>query len=115
VSGEGFIDVCASSELAEGARRVVDVSGQPVALVRVQGRVFAVDNQCPHRDGELGLGELDGFHLFCPLHAWVFDVRDGRGFFPKGAEVACFPVREQAGRILVAERGVKPSAAGHWP
>jgi nitrite reductase/ring-hydroxylating ferredoxin subunit len=115
VSSEPFIDVCASGEVAEGARRVVDVAGQPVALVRVKGTVFAVDNRCPHRDGELGQGDLDGFHLFCPLHAWVFDVRDGRGFFPKGAEVACFKVREEAGRIFVSERGVKPSAVGNWP
>lgn len=112
---EAFIEVCASAEVPEGGRRVVDVAGQPVALVRVQGRVYAVDNRCPHRDGELGQGDLDGFHLFCPLHAWVFDVRDGRGFFPKGAEVACFPVREEAGRVLVGERGVKPSATGRWP
>jgi nitrite reductase (NADH) small subunit len=115
VNEPAFIDVCASSELPEGGRRVVEVSGQPVALVRVKARVFAVDNRCPHRDGELGLGDLDGFHLFCPLHAWVFDVRDGRGFFPKGAEVACFQVREERGRVFVAERGVKASAVGNWP
>jgi nitrite reductase (NADH) small subunit len=110
-----FVDVCASADLPEGSRRIVEVEGQPIALVRVQGKVYGVDNRCPHRDGELGQGDLDGFHLFCPLHAWVFDVRDGRGFFPKGAEIACFEVREEAGRLLVAARGVKPSAIGRWP
>lgn len=107
-----FVDVAASAEIVEGRSHVVD--GR-LALVRVQGRVYAVDNRCPHRDGELGQGDLEGFHLYCPLHAWVFDVRDGRAFFPRGAEVACFEVREERGRVLVATRGVKPSQTEQWP
>lgn len=111
----GFVDVGPSAGLAEKGKQVVTVGAATVALVRVDGRVYGVDNRCPHRDGELGQGDLEGFHLFCPLHAWVFDVRDGRGFFPRGAEVACFEVKEEAGRILVAPRGVKPSQRGAWP
>jgi nitrite reductase (NADH) small subunit len=110
-----LVDVAASHEVPEGGRFVVTANGASIALVRVQGKVFGVDNQCPHRDGQLGLGDLDGFHLFCPLHAWVFDVRDGRGFFPRGAEVACYEVREAGGRILVSTTGVKPSQTGAWP
>jgi nitrite reductase (NADH) small subunit len=109
------IDVCAASDLPEKGKHVVTIGSVSVALVRVEGRVYGVDNNCPHRDGQLGHGDLDGFHLFCPLHAWVFDVRDGRGFFPKGAEVACFDVKEEGGRIFVAARGVKPSQTGNWP
>lgn len=102
-----FVDALASEELPEGARRVVDVGGRPVALVRVQGRAYAIDNACPHRDGELGQGDLQGHHLYCPLHAWCFDVRDGRAFFPPGAAVACFEVEEAGGRLRVAKVGRK--------
>jgi len=109
------IDVCASSDVPEKGKHVVAIGALSIALVRVGGRVYGVDNHCPHRDGELGHGDLDGFHLFCPLHAWVFDVRDGRGFFPKGAEVACFEVKEEGGRVLVATKGVKPSQTNRWP
>ncbi|MBE2254355.1 MAG: Rieske 2Fe-2S domain-containing protein [Myxococcus sp.] len=110
-----FVDVGPSSAVPEQGRHVVTAGGHSIALVRVEGRVYGVDNRCPHRDGELGQGDLDGFHLFCPLHAWVFDVRDGRGFFPRGAEVACFEVKEEHGRLLVALRGVKPSQTDRWP
>jgi nitrite reductase (NADH) small subunit len=96
-----FVDVLGSTELAEGARAVVTAGGRQVALVRLEGRVYALDNACPHRDGELGRGDLQGFHLYCPLHAWCFDVRDGQAFFPRGAKVACFQAREQGGRIEV--------------
>lgn len=111
----GFVEVCGSADVPERGKTVVTVGTVTVALVRVDGRLFGVDNLCPHRGGELGQGDLDGYHLFCPLHAWVFDVRDGLGFFPKGAEVACFEVKEADGRVWVAERGVKPSQRGKWP
>lgn len=107
MTGPRFVDVLASADLPEGARTVVDVAGRAVALVRVQGRAWAVDNACPHRDGELGRGDLQGHHLYCPLHAWCFDVRDGRAFFPAGAAIACFEVREEAGRLLVSTAGRK--------
>lgn len=96
-----FHDVLSSAELPEGARRVVEAGGKTFALVRVNGAVFAVDNTCPHRGGELGCGDLQGFHLYCPLHAWSFDVRDGKAFFPQGAKVSCFEVREAGGRIAL--------------
>lgn len=100
-----FVDVCASFEVAEGRASVHSLAGRPIALVRVEGRVYALDNRCPHRgDGELGRGDLEGFHLSCPLHAWCFDVRDGAAFFPSGAKLETFEVRESEGRIALRKR-----------
>jgi nitrite reductase (NADH) small subunit len=96
--------VLGSAELAEGTATVVRVGDRDVALARVQGRVFAVDNVCPHRQGSLGNGDLQGHHLYCPQHAWCFDVRTGEGFFPGGAKVACFEVTEEQGAIFVCVR-----------
>ncbi len=97
----GWVDVLGAAELQEGGRCTVDVAGKPVALVRVDGRVWAVDDTCPHRGGSMGQGDLQGHFLYCPLHAWSFDVRDGTAFFPRGARIACFEVREEGGRVLV--------------
>lgn len=96
------VDVGASDEVLEGTPTVRELDGGAVALVRVGGTVFAVDNACPHRGGELGHGDLQGHHLYCPLHAWCFDVRTGAAFFPAGAKVRCFEVREAGGRVLVS-------------
>lgn len=95
-----FVDLLASSELAEGARVVVRAEGRELAVVRVNGIAYAIDNVCPHHQGELGRGDLQGHHLYCPLHAWCFDVRDGKAFFPQGAKVDCFEVKEEGGRVL---------------
>ena len=88
-----------SAALVEGQPQVAELDGRAIAVVRVQGRAYAIDNACPHRNGELGRGDLQGHHLYCPLHAWSFDVRDGRAFFPQGVKVACFEVKEEDGRV----------------
>ena len=95
-----FVDLLASADLPEGARTVVHAEGRDLAVVRVGGIVYAIDNVCPHRNGELGRGDLQGYHLYCPQHAWCFDVRDGKAFFPEGVTVECFEVKEEAGRIF---------------
>lgn len=99
-----FVELLASSDLVEGGRTVVRAEGRELAVVRVGGVVYAIDNVCPHRNGELGLGDLQGHHLYCPLHAWCFDVRDGKAFFPEGARVECFEVKEEGGRIFARRR-----------
>ena len=95
-----FVDLLASADLPEGGRAVVHAEGRDLAVVRVGGIVYAIDNVCPHRNGELGRGDLQGYHLYCPQHAWCFDVRDGKAFFPEGVTVECFEVKEEAGRIF---------------
>lgn len=100
-----FVELLASADLKEGERTVVEKEGRALAVVRVGGVVYAIDNACPHRNGELGQGDLQGWHLYCPLHAWSFDVRDGKAFFPQGAKVECFEVKEAGGRIFARRRG----------
>ncbi len=99
-----FVDLLASDELPEGGRAVVHAEGRDLALVRIEGVVYAVDNVCPHRFAELGRGDLQGYYLYCPLHAWCFDVRDGTGFFPQGARIESFEVKEEGGRIFARRR-----------
>jgi nitrite reductase/ring-hydroxylating ferredoxin subunit len=101
-----WVELLASTALPEGGRTVVHAQGRALAVARVGGVAYAIDNVCPHRNGELGLGDLQGHHLSCPLHAWCFDVRDGKAFFPQGVSVECFEVKEEAGRIFARRRQV---------
>lgn len=103
-----FVELMSSAELKEGQPTVVHVEGRELAVVRVNGVAYAIDNTCPHRNGELGRGDLQGYHLYCPLHAWSFDVRDGAAFFPQGARVECFEVKEENGRVWGRRRQPSP-------
>lgn len=93
----GFVEVAKVADLAEGTAKVVDVSGHLVALVNVGGTFFAVDNECPHRGGFLGEGDINPdwseWALECPLHGSVFDVRSGEVLNPPAATaIRTYPV-----------------------
>ncbi len=103
-----FVELMSSAALEEGRPQVVAVEGRELAVVRVGGVAWAIDNTCPHHAGPLGRGDLQGYHLYCPLHAWCFDVRDGRAFFPEGARVECFEVKEEGGRVWARRRESPP-------
>ncbi len=79
----------------------VDVGDQTFAICNVAGELHAVDGICPHSGGPLGEGALHGFTLVCPWHAWEFDCRTGANDFDPGVTVATFPVKAEAGEILL--------------
>ena len=81
------------SDLPPGACRSVEVNGLGIALVNLDGVVYALDNTCPHAGGPLGEGALDGQTLVCPWHGWRFDVRSGVRADNPVFRVFCFPVR----------------------
>jgi len=97
-----FIPVARLDALDARGRVVVEVGGTRVALVRVAGRLYALEDACPHRGGPLSEGDLEGHLLHCPLHAWPFDVRTGRCPRHEGVEVRVYDVRVRGGEILVA-------------
>jgi nitrite reductase/ring-hydroxylating ferredoxin subunit len=54
------------------------VCGDPIMLLREQGRVYAFYNQCPHRGIPLSVGRQDFPGTWsCRYHGWVFDLETG--------------------------------------
>lgn len=97
-----WIAVAGADELPEGTVTVVSAGSETVALCRVDGELYAVEDRCTHDDGPLGHGELDGFVLQCPRHGARFDVRDGSVVrMPAVCPVRTFPVRVVDGRVEV--------------
>jgi 3-phenylpropionate/trans-cinnamate dioxygenase ferredoxin subunit len=57
------------------------VNGTAVVLVRRNGEVFALADECSHAELPLSEGELTRKGLQCWLHGSCFDLRTGR---PRG-------------------------------
>ncbi len=61
-----------------GEGRAYEAAGVRVAVFHTRdGRVFAVQADCPHRGGPLADGLTGGGTLICPLHSWKFDLETG--------------------------------------
>ncbi len=104
-----FIPVARLGDLDARGRAVVLGGGRRVALVRVEGRLHALEDTCPHRGGPLSEGDLAGDLLHCPLHAWPFNVRTGLCPERPGAGVRIYEVRVEGEQILVAASGSFPA------
>ncbi|MGH7847012.1 MAG: Rieske (2Fe-2S) protein [Candidatus Binatia bacterium] len=64
-------------DLREGEMVGVSVDGKPVLWAKVEGKVHALGNKCPHRGFPLSKGNLDGYTLTCAYHGGQFDIRTG--------------------------------------
>jgi len=72
-----FTEVCKTSELAEGTMKKTELQGREILLARVGDSYYAADNRCPHLNGDLSQGKLEGTVVTCPRHASQFDLKDG--------------------------------------
>lgn len=98
-----FVAVAKVSEIPEGGVRVVEANGTGVALCKVEGKIYAVEDLCTHDDGPLGEGKLCGHAIECPRHGARFDVRTGAVLrMPAAYPVRTFPVKVEGEQVLVA-------------
>lgn len=83
--------------------RVETAEAGGVAVVRREGRLFAVHDTCPHANASLSQGFLEGDRIVCPLHFAEFDLRNGEAHnAPPGcAAVACFPVEQEGNDLFL--------------
>jgi nitrite reductase (NADH) small subunit len=78
-----------------------EVDGVAVCLANVNGVLSALDNICPHRQGPLGQGWIEGEAVVCPWHSWAFDAMTGVSVYPENVRVEVFPVRVEGESVLV--------------
>ncbi|MDF2959855.1 MAG: nitrite reductase [Paenibacillus sp.] len=77
--------------------RTVQVGGTEIAVFKLSnGEFYAVENRCPHKNGKLSEGIVCDHHVFCPLHDWKIDVKDGLVQAPDEGCVTTFPVEVEA-------------------
>jgi nitrite reductase (NADH) small subunit len=73
-----FVPVAQVSEIPVGKAQFVDHGTIAVAVFNTgHGRFCAVSALCPHEDGPLAEGWLEGDTVVCPWHGFDFDVATG--------------------------------------
>ncbi|GBC97583.1 3-phenylpropionate/cinnamic acid dioxygenase ferredoxin subunit [bacterium HR17] len=82
---------------------VIVVTGPycPIAVFWHDGRVYAVDNRCPHMGFPLHKGPVQDGILTCPWHHARFDLSSGCTFDLWADDAPSFPVEVQDGEVFV--------------
>ena len=117
-----LIAVGESGDVGELGRLVVDVGDQTIGIFRVDGRLHAYLNLCPHQGGPVCQGKImpkvrenidadhqahgmvydrSEMHIVCPWHGAEFIITTGRHATAADIGLAAVDVQEQKGVIYV--------------
>lgn len=98
-----FVRVAALEDVPPGQLLSVEVGGQRVCLANADGEVYAIKDQCSHRDFPLSSGSLEDHEVECSWHGARFDVRTGRALcLPAIRPVQTYEVKVEGGEIFIA-------------
>jgi 3-phenylpropionate/trans-cinnamate dioxygenase ferredoxin subunit len=99
-----WIDVMADAALAEGEHVVAEVDGEAVAVFKIGGELYAVQDVCTHDGAEIASGRLEGTEIICPRHGAKFCLKTGKILRGPGyQDLPCFPVQVADGIIQVRD------------
>lgn len=99
-----FYKVATVGEVEEGSAKRVEVDGAPVALVRFEGRLYALDDTCTHEEESLSGGIVDEGKLECPRHGAMFDLDTGKASLPATRDLKTWVVKVEGNDILVEKK-----------
>jgi metal-sulfur cluster biosynthetic enzyme/nitrite reductase/ring-hydroxylating ferredoxin subunit len=111
-----FIPAAKLSDLAATDRLLAEVDDRIVALLKVGGEVFCIDDVCTHDGGPLSDGKLENHTIACPRHGAKFDIRTGKALtMPATVDTAAHDVKIEGDTIFVriCERGKHAAPPPH--
>jgi len=86
----------------------VQVDGESICIVNVEGKYYAIGNICTHEGGPLADGTLEGYEVECPWHASKFDVRTGEVKEPPASEPeSVYQIKVDGNKILLKKQDKK--------
>jgi ferredoxin-NADP reductase/nitrite reductase/ring-hydroxylating ferredoxin subunit len=110
MSEEDFVKVADTKDIRPSQMKEVDVNGENICVVNVEGKYYAIGSICTHEGGPLADGTLEGYEVECPWHGSKFDVRTGEVTSPPASEPEqAYEVKVDGNNILIKTQGKRKS------
>jgi nitrite reductase/ring-hydroxylating ferredoxin subunit len=109
-----FVRAGSLEELKAKGRLVVRGAHRPILVVHDRGRVFALDNRCPHMGFPLDRGSLEDDILTCHWHHARFDLTSGCTFDLWADDAPTCPVEVRDLEVWVKPAFGYADTAAHW-
>jgi nitrite reductase/ring-hydroxylating ferredoxin subunit len=71
------IELCKTSDVAEGAAIKVETEGLELAVFNLNGAFYVTDDLCTHGPGSLSEGPICGDVVECDFHNGSFNIKTG--------------------------------------
>lgn len=89
-----FVKVARTDEVPAGRGLLVEAGGHQIAVFnRGGGRFHACGARCPHEEGPLAEGWLEGDVVVCPWHGYDFELETGQCRTDAGLAVPVYRVQ----------------------
>lgn len=99
-----WIDVIDASTMTDGENMIIDVDGTDVAIFKLDGQFYALEDICTHDGAKIASGVIEGDEIICPRHGARFCIKTGAfKTAPAYENIDCFPVRIESGRVQVRD------------
>ena len=108
------VRVCSLAELEREPMRVTTGGGRAILLVLHEGRVFGIDNRCPHMGFPLHRGTVKDGILTCHWHHAKFDLASGCTFDLFADDAATFEAEVRAGDVWLDPQPPSVDRREHW-
>ena len=109
-----FVRAGSLEELKAKGRLVAHGRHRPILVVHDKGRVFALDNRCPHMGFPLDRGSVEDGTLTCHWHHARFDLASGCTFDLWADDVPTCPAELRDGEVWVRPAFGYADPAAHW-
>jgi nitrite reductase/ring-hydroxylating ferredoxin subunit len=98
---EGYAPVIDEKELQEGKMKAIRAEGKPVLFIKQNGKIYVIDDRCPHMGCKFSGGNLDGDVVICPCHEWRFNLETGEYEEDRDYVLISYPFKVVDGKIWV--------------
>ena len=109
-----FIKCAEVADIPEEGVIALNVAGHSIALAKSNGKIFAVDNRCPHMGYPLNRGSVQDGILICHWHHAMFDLASGCTFHPFADDVQAYPIDVREGSVYVNVGANGADAVARW-
>ena len=72
-----FFKITNINSIPETKGKKISIGKKSIALFKYGGKIFAIQNSCPHQGADLADGFVKDGKVVCPLHNWAFDLETG--------------------------------------
>ncbi len=100
---DNWIEIGSLEDIPKLGARVVETPDGDIAVFRTgSDEVFAVRDECPHKQGPLSQGIVSGKRVTCPLHDWKINLDSGQAVAPDEGCAATYPIKMDGDKILLS-------------
>jgi 3-phenylpropionate/trans-cinnamate dioxygenase ferredoxin subunit len=96
-----WVKIAEINEVPVGAGRAFAIDGYSIAVFNVDGRLYAIDDSCPHQGSSLAMGRLEGCIVTCRSHGLQVNVTAGAERPGVGLDTRSFPLERRPDGLYV--------------